>query len=241
MSKKCPPRWSGYQLPVGAAAPAAAYTVMDLSAATVVDPNSLLDAGGSTLGTTSTIALNNAHGLWDGGRDGLGFFFSLGALPALVEDNSGVVLRVKLTGLTAVNPWRLALGFDANAGAAAWTAGGFMGGMLQGNCNARRDYISGGGSSGSNLGAGNLGRYIDTYIQFNPASTGNVAPAVRGILVTISDSARTSCAQIGAGVTPAATLAGTGYAILGIGNASVGAAATYTGVECSYQLLPRQP
>jgi hypothetical protein len=225
----------------GGGAPASAFTPMDLSTATIVDPNSLFDAGASTLGTTSTIAVNNAHGLWDGALDGLGFFFSLGALPALVENNSGVVLRLKFASTTAVNPWRIALGVDGNSGAPAWAAGGQMGGMLQGNCNARRDLIGGGGSSGSNLGAGNLGRFVDTYIQFNPLSTGNTGPAVRGILVTVSDAAKTSCATVGAQVNPGTNLAGIGYAILGIGNTSVGPASVYTGVEASYQLVPRQP
>ena len=222
------------------AAPAGGFTAMDLSAGTLVDPNGLLDAPNSTLGAVSTIALNNIHGLWDAGLDGLGFFFSLGALPALIVENSGVVLRVKITGAPP-SPWRLSMGFDANAGAPAWTAGGFMGGMLKGNCFARNDSIGGGGGSGSNLGAGNLGRYVDTYVQFNPLSTGNVGPAVRGLLCTISDATKANCASVGAQVTPAATLAGTGYAILGIGNTSGANAADYTGVEASYQLIPRQP
>jgi len=224
----------------GAAAPAGGFTTMDLAAATLVDPNGLLDAGASTLGTTSTVAVNTGvQGLWDGGLDGLGFFFSLGALPALVIDNSGVILRLKIGSTAAPNPWRISLGFNAVAGAAAW-GDGFMGGQLQGVCNARRDLIGGGGSSGSNMGA-NTGVFIDTFIQFNNVSTGNTGPEVRGILVTISDSAKTLSAGIGAGVNPTNTMTGTGYAVLGIGNTSAGPATSWVDIEASYQLIPRQP
>jgi hypothetical protein len=213
---------------------------MDLSAATLVDPNGILNGGASSLGTTSTIALNNVHGLWDAGLDGLGFFFQLGATASVFADNAGVVLRVKFVAPFPLSPWRIALGADANAGPAAWTSGGFMGSMLQGSCHARRDQIGDGGSSGTNLG-GNTGTSIDTFIQWNPLSTGNAAPAIRGILVTVGDATLTNFAQVGAGVTPAATLTAPLYAVLGIGNGSAGAASTYNGVEASYQLIPRQP
>tara|TARA_B100001778_G_C18592166_1_gene632796 strand:- start:846 stop:1493 length:648 start_codon:yes stop_codon:yes gene_type:complete len=215
---------------------------MDLSAGTKVDPNGLLDSGNSTLGTTSTIAVNTgAQGLWDSGLDGLGFFFDLGALPALAQNNSGIVLRLKFdtTSYTS-GSWRIALGMSANAGAAAWTSGGFMGGMLLGNSNARRDPIGGSGSTGTNL-SGNTGRLIDTYLQFNPAGTGQTGPEIRGILTTVTDAAKANSAQVGAATNPSASLAGNGYAVFGIGNTSSSAVCNFTGIEASYQLIPRQP
>lgn len=218
------------------------FTVMDLSAATLVDPNNLLDAGNSTLGTVSTVAVNTGvQGLWDAGLDGLGFYFSLGALPALAQDNSGVVLRLKFdtTSYTS-GSWRIALGVSANAGAAAWTSGGFMGGMLLGQSNARRDPIGGSGSTGTNLG-GNTGRLIDVYVQFNPLGTGQTGPEIRGILTTVTDAAKANSAQVGAAVNSSFTLTGTGYAILGIGNTSNSAVCNFTGLEASYKLIPRQP
>ena len=219
-----------------------AFTVMDLNAATLVDPNNLLDAGNSTLGTTSTVAVNTGvQGLWDAGLDALGFFFDLGALPALAQDNSGVILRLKFTGTTYTSgSWRIALGVSANAGAAAWTSGGFMGGMLLGNSNARRDAIGASGSTGTNL-SGNTGRLIDTYLQWNNAGTGQTGPEIRGILTTVTDSAKTLSAQVGAATNTSASLAGNAYAIVGIGNTSGSAVCEFSGLECSYQLVPRQP
>jgi hypothetical protein len=226
----------------GAAGGAPAFTAMDLSSATLVDPNGLFDAGGSTLGSSSTVAVNTGiQGLWDAGLDGLGFFFSLGALPALVQDNSGVVLRLKFGATTySTGSWRLSLGVDATAGAPAWTADGFMGGMIQNASNARRDQIGAGGSTGTSLSSTD-GRYIDTYIQFNNAGVGQTGPEIRGILTTVSDAAKTTSAQVGAGVNPSGSLAGTAYAVFGIGNTGSSAACEWSGVECSYQLIPRQP
>jgi hypothetical protein len=218
------------------------FTVMDLSAATLVDPNNLLDAGNSTLGTVSTVAVNTGvQGLWDAGLDGLGFYFSLGALPALAEDNSGVVLRLKFATTSYTSgSWRLALGVSANSGAPAWTAGGYMGGMLLGNSNARRDQIGGSGTTGTNLNA-NTGRLIDTYIQFNPNGTGQTGPEIRGIMTTVTTAAKTESAQVAGGVNGAATLTGTAYAILGIGNTGSSPVCDFTGLEASYKLIPRQP
>lgn len=218
------------------------FTVMDLSAATVVDPNGLLDGANSTLGTVSTVAVNTGvQGLWDAGLDGLGFYFSLGALPALVEDNSGVVLRLKFVNTSFTSgSWRISLGVSANAGAAAWTSGGFMGGMLLGNSNARRDSVGSTGSTGTNLN-GNDGRLIDVYIQFNPNGTGQTGPEIRGILTTVTKADKSESAQVGAAVNGSATLAGTGYAILGIGNTANSAVCDFTGLEASYKLIPRQP
>lgn len=218
------------------------FTVMDLSAATLVDPNNLLDAANSTLGTVSTVAVNTGvQGLWDAGLDGLGFYFSLGALPALAEENSGVVLRLKFdtTSYTS-GSWRLALGVSANSGAAAWTAGGYMGGMLLGNSNARRDQIGSSGTTGTNLSA-NTGRLIDTYIQWNPNGTGQTGPEIRGISTTVTTAAKTESAQVASGVNGSATLTGTAYAILGIGNTGSSAVCDFTGLEASYKLIPRQP
>ncbi len=215
---------------------------MDLSAGTKVDPNNLLDSGNSTLGTTSTIAVNTGvQGLWDAGLDALGFFFNLGALPALAQNNSGLVLRLKFTGTTySTGTWRLSLGFSANAGSPTWTAGGFMGGSIIGNSTARRDLIGSTGSSGTGL-AGSTGRFIDTYVQFNNGGTGQTGPEIRGILTTITDAAKTTSAQVGAGVNPSSSIAGNGYAVLGIGNTGSSAACNFSGLEASYQLIPRQP
>jgi len=226
----------------GGPPPSSAFTTMDLSAGTLVDPNGLFDAGNSTLGTVSTVAVNTGvQGLWDTGLDALGWYFDLGALPALVEDNSGVVLRLKFVNTSYTSgSWRIALGVSANAGAPAWTTGGFMGGMLLGNSNARRDQIGGSGSTGTNLNA-NTGRFIDTYVQFNPAGTGQTGPEIRGIMTTVSDAAKTDSAQVVGAVNGSATLAGNGYAIFGIGNTGTSAVCNFTDLECSYQLIPRQP
>ena len=219
-----------------------AFTVMDLNSATLVDPNNLLDAANSTLGTVSTVAVNTGvQGLWDAGLDALGFFFDLGALPALAENNSGVILRLKFVNTSyTTGSWRIALGVSANAGSPTWTSGGFMGGMLLGNSNARRDPIGGSGSTGTNL-SGNTGRLIDTYIQFNPAGTGQTGPEIRGILTTVTDAAKTTSAQVGAALNPSASLTGNGYAVFGIGNTASSAVCNFTDLECSYQLVPRQP
>lgn len=219
-----------------------AFTAVDLSAVTVVDPNNLLDAGNSTLGTVSTVAVNTGvQGLWDAGLDGLGFFVPLGALPALFQDNSGVALRMKFTGTTFTSgSWRVSLGVSANAGAPAWTANGFMGGMLQTNSNARRDQIGSSGSTGTNLG-GTTGRFIDTFLQWNNNGTGQTGPEIRGLSTTVSDAAKTTSAQVAAGVNSAGSLAGTAYAVLGFGNTASSNVCEWSGLEFSFQLIPRQP
>lgn len=96
--------------------------------ATKVDPNAM-EYTGTTLGLSSTVGIESGtNGLWDSGRDGLGYFFEIEAVPAF-DTLVSVQLIASWSGILGAPPstvTRMALGMSS---AMDWTGAGAMPGL----------------------------------------------------------------------------------------------------------------
>jgi len=237
---------------------------VDLSAATVQDPNTVFNLGGSTLGTTSQVALTDGYAgsvesnsATRGVSEIPAFVFRISTSADVYKDFSGVVIRVIVDSwptATTTRYWRLIIGVgdsntnivDDKAVAAIMytnqttvtgrTENGLCGNTFQ-NGSAPDDAAAWGAAKGGTL---------VTAIQWSDDSSGQTGPEARGVN-TSSQRLDQSDGSIAAGAAlnpPNAWAAGNlsifvAWDINNTGTSARPDAGTFTNLELSYQLIPR--
>ena len=152
---------------IDAAASGDAWVTLDPSTAEwSSDPGTMLDAGASTLGETSTIALNGVHGALDAGRDALVWGWQYAASYDFITSATGIVFEI-----TANKPSSSGGSSDVEVGAFCTnlqdqTGFGYRGGIKwNGARTVTRGVVGPFGAYASNMGDfGNAADPVKVYL-----------------------------------------------------------------------------